>query len=91
MVLLDAGEFTAYCRWCWWSGPRSGSLEEARRALAGHLCPARSPRLGWCATCGRVRLHGLRPVNPSMPRGWVKTWICVDRAACRRRLAWSCG
>jgi hypothetical protein len=55
MVLLDAGKFTAYCRWCWWSSPSSGSLGDAHRALASHRCPARSPRIGWCAVCGRLR------------------------------------
>jgi hypothetical protein len=65
MVLLDAGKFTAYCRWCWWSSPSSGSLRDAHRALASHRCPDRSPRIGWCAVCGRLRFGGLRPAGPS--------------------------
>jgi hypothetical protein len=85
MVLLDAGKFTAYCRWCWWSSPSSGSLRDAHRALASHRCPDRSPRIGWCAVCGRLRFGGLRPAGPSRARTAVKTWRCHDWATCRRR------
>ena len=46
-----------------------------------HHCrgrPVRSPFLGWCAVCGRVRVRGLRPAGPPRPRSWVHTWVCAN-------------
>jgi hypothetical protein len=40
--------------------------------------PIRSPLLGWCAVCGRVRVRGLRPAGPPRPRAWVHTWVCAN-------------
>ena len=85
MVLLDAGKFTAYCRWCWWSSPSSGSLGDAHR---------HSPAIG-----ARHGLHGSAGVRSAAgsasavcgqpgragPRTAVKMWRCHDWATCRRR------
>jgi hypothetical protein len=92
MVVLDAGEHAVRCRACLWRSSGHPTLQQAIEAFAGHRCsPIRPPLVGWCACCGRLAVRGLRPANPSMPRAWVRTWVCRDRVACRRRFAWSSG
>ena len=88
VVVLDLDELTVRCRNCRWASPPAASLLEAQRAYTGHACPGepvRPPLVGWCACCGRVAVRGLRPANPAIPRAWVRTWVCADRAGCRRR------
>lgn len=88
LVVLDLDEVTVRCRACPWRSPKAATVQEARQAYASHVCagrPVRSPWLGWCAVCGRVRFGGLRPAGPARPRASVKTWVCVDRPGCRRR------
>jgi hypothetical protein len=94
LVVLDLDEFTVRCRTCQWVSAPAGTLQEARGAYVDHVCPGgwyAPPLLGWCACCGRVAVRGLRPANPSIPRAWVRTWICADRQACRRRAGCSSG
>jgi hypothetical protein len=38
-----------------------------------------------CLVCARVGLRRFRPARPEMPLRWVRTWVCVERVACRRR------
>jgi hypothetical protein len=95
LLVLDLDEFTVRCRSCPWVSPPATTVQEARHAYAAHACPRRPVcsrwRLGWCAICGRVPFRGLIPANPNMPGAWVRTWVCADRAACRRRAGCSSG
>jgi hypothetical protein len=88
VLVLDLDEIIVRCRACRWKSPKAATVAEALEAFAWHGCtgrPARSPLLGWCAVCGRVRLGGLRPAGPVRPRAWVRTWVCEDWAGCIRR------
>ena len=88
VLVLDLDTITVRCRACRWISPKTATVDEARQAYARHGCtgrPVRSPLLGWCAVCGRVRLGGLRPAGPVRPRAWVRTWICEDWVGCVRR------
>jgi hypothetical protein len=38
LLVLDAGEFLARCRWCDWSGPPASTPGEALVAFASHAC-----------------------------------------------------
>jgi hypothetical protein len=51
--------------------------------LHGVLVELTAARLRWCVVCGRVGLWGWQPLCVAMPI----TWVCVDRATCRDRLA----
>jgi hypothetical protein len=67
VLVLDLDTITVRCRACRWTSPKTATVDEARQAYARHGCtgrPVRSPLLGWCAVCGRVRLGGLRPAGP---------------------------
>jgi hypothetical protein len=60
-----------------------------RVRLAIILAEVREWRLHRCLVCGRISLR-LRPAKPDMPRAWVRTWVCQDRAACATRLRYAC-
>jgi hypothetical protein len=85
MVLLDAGKFTAYCRWCWWSSPSSGSLGDAHRTLASHRCPARSRPIGWCAVYGRLASAACGQPGRAGPAPRSRRGDAMTGATCRRR------
>jgi hypothetical protein len=64
-LVLDSGEFTAYCRVCSWIGPPSTSVAGAKTWFAGHRCdqgdfPPRNPNLTHRL---RQRLEGQRAVS----------------------------
>jgi hypothetical protein len=98
LLVLNLYDYAARCRFCAWVSPPYASVCEAQAAHAWHRCsarPSRLPRRWWdqldslrlhrCLCCGRIGARGLRPANPSMPRAWVRTWVCADREACRTR------
>jgi hypothetical protein len=43
LLLLDAGTFTARCRWCGWASPGQPTLDGALAAFEGHACEESSP------------------------------------------------
>jgi|SRR5919197_393398 hypothetical protein len=54
------------------------------RLAAAELAVVRVRR---CLVCARVGLRRFRPAGPEMPLAWVRTWVCVERLACRERTA----
>jgi hypothetical protein len=43
LLVLDAGTFTARCRWCGWASPGQTALDGAVAAFEGHACEESSP------------------------------------------------
>ena len=43
LLVLDAGIFTARCRWCGWASPDQPTLDAALVAFEGHACEESSP------------------------------------------------
>jgi hypothetical protein len=43
LLVLDAGAFTARCRWCGWATRGQTALDGAVAAFEGHACEESSP------------------------------------------------
>jgi hypothetical protein len=102
-IVLDLDRWSLWCRVCPWRGTAE-SLPLVLEAHEQHVClvqlealsqvegPVCYPvRLHRCFCCGRLGLHGFRPAGRPRPLAWVRTWVCVDQAACQGRAGCSSG
>jgi hypothetical protein len=73
----------------WFAGHACEQTPAWRPLLRLRLAAAEAAtmRVRRCFICARVGLRRFRPARPGMPLPWVRTWVCAERLACRKRSA----